>query len=135
MHDITNFKIIVILAVLTLMTVPSVSYARVNSVTAGLSTGVDYSDRTYDQQRDDDDDYERLFLSPRLLFRSLSERDSFELEANPSIKYDLDESNTDWDSNIRVAADRFITKEWQSGISNHYMIIDYYDTDKCTIIN
>ncbi len=129
MHDITNFKIIASLAVLTLMAVPSVSYARDNSLTAGLSTGVDYSDRTYDQQRDDDNDYERLFLSPLLLFRSLSERDSFELQANPSIKYDLDESDTDWDSNVRVAADRFMTKEWQLGGSNQYLISDYSDNE------
>jgi hypothetical protein len=135
MYTITNSKLIAILALLILMTAPAVSFARVNSVTGGLSTGVDYSDRTYDQQRDDDDDYERLFLSPRLLFRSLSERDSFELEANPNLKYDLDESDTDWDSNIRVAADRFITKEWQSGISNHYLISDSSDTGNGTSIN
>jgi len=132
MHDIINFKIIAGLAVLTLMTVPSGSYARDNSVTAGLSTGVDYSDRTYDQRDDGDNDYERLFLRPMLMFRSLSERDSFEIRANPSIKYDLDESNTDWDSNIRVAADRFFTKEWQSGISNQYLVSDSSDSDNGT---
>lgn len=131
MFGVINFKMIGALVVLILLLVPAVSFARDNTLTGGMSVGLDLDDRNYDD-RDDDDDYKRIFLTPMLQLRSLSERDSFLLRASPSIKYDLDESDTDWDSNVNVAADRFMTKSWQMGISNHYFISDSSDTDTVT---
>lgn len=132
-NGITNSKIIAGLTVLTLMTVPVGAFARVNSLIGGLSTGYDYSPDS--DRGSDNDKSERVFLSPMLHFSSLSERDSFELQASPSIKYDLDQYNTDWDSNVRVAADRFMTKDLQMGISNHYLVSDYFETGTDTLTN
>jgi hypothetical protein len=127
MTGITKSKLITALAVLILIMSSSSSFARVNSLTGGLSLGLDYDDRSYDDR--EDDDYQSIVLTPMVLFRSLSERDSFELRAAPGIRYDLIDSETDWDSNISVAADRFMTQFWQLGILNHYLISDYYDTE------
>jgi hypothetical protein len=110
---------------LILMIAPAVSFSRDNSLTAGLSVGLDYDDRSSDGS--DDDDYRRLVLSPMVQFRSLSERDSFRLRAAPGIRYDLEESDTDWDSNLSVAVDRDMTEFWQMGISNNFLRSDSSD--------
>lgn len=129
MAGITNFKLIAFLAVLILVAAPVFSFARDNSLTGGVSLGLDLSDRSSDDDEDDDNNYERIVLTPLLQFISLSERDTFKLGASPSIRYDLDESNTDWDNNLSVTADRFMTRSWQMGISNNFLKSDYYDTD------
>lgn len=127
MFGVTNFKLIGALVVFILLLVPAVSFARVNSLTAGVSVGLDVSDRSSGDD-DDDDDFERIFLTPMVQLTSRSERDSFLLRASPSIRYDPDDSNTDWNSNVNVAVDRFMTRSWQMGVSNQYFISDYSDT-------
>lgn len=124
MFEISNHNLIAVSVALTLVSVPSGLLARDNTLIGGVSTGFDYDDRRYDDNGNSDDDYQRLFLSPLLRFTSLSERDSFTLQANPRINYDVKDSNTDWDSNLRAAADRFMTQQWQLGISNNYLVSD-----------
>ncbi|GAB6194408.1 hypothetical protein [Desulfocastanea catecholica] len=126
MSGINNLKSISALVLLFLLIAPAASFPRDNSLTGGLSVGLDYFDRSGD---DTDDDYERIVVTPMILFRSLSERDTFELQASPSAKYDWNDSETDWDSNVRVAADRFMTEKWQLGISNRLLRSDYQDTE------
>jgi hypothetical protein len=132
MNGITIPKIIAGLAILLMMSFPTGSFARVNSVIGGLSTGYDYSP---DSDRGKNNKYENVFLSPLIRFSSTSEKDSFRLEASPSLKYDLEQYNWDWDSNLRVAADRFVTKDWKLGISNHYLVSDYFESGTDTSTN
>ena len=127
MSCITKLKSIAALVVLTFVLAPAVSLARDNSLTGGVSVGLDLYDRSSDDA--DDDDYKSIFLTPMLQFISLGERDTFELQASPSLRYELEESETDWNNNLSVAADRFMTRSWQLGISNHYLKSDSYDTD------
>ncbi len=122
------------LTVLAMMSYPAGSYARVNSLVGGLSTGYDYSPSS-DEGDNDNDRYESVFLSPLLLFTSSSEVDNFTLQASPSVKYSLEDYNWDWDSNVRVSADRFFTKDWQMGISNHYLVSDYFESGDDTSSN
>ncbi|MGB3209925.1 MAG: outer membrane beta-barrel protein [Desulforhopalus sp.] len=128
MSEITNTKMITFLAILILALLPAVSHARDNNLRVGLSTSFDYFDRSFDD-RSDDDDYQRIVLSPMVEFKSLSERDSFTLRAAPGIRYDLDDSDTEWDSNFDLAADRYFTRSWQLGVSNNFLRADYSDTD------
>jgi hypothetical protein len=125
MSDIKNSIQITALVGLILMIAPAVAFSRDNSLTAGISVGLDYDDRS--GAGSDDDDYRRLVLSPMVQFRSLSERDSFRLRAAPGIRYDLEDTDTDWDSNLNVAADRYMTEFWQMGVSNNFLRSDYSD--------
>lgn len=115
------------LVVLCLMAAPAVSFSRDNSLTAGVSVGFDYSDRS-GEGADDEDDSQQFVLSPMMNLVSLSERDSFELLAAPGIKYDVEDSDTDWDARLEAKADRFFTRTWQMGVSNRFIRSDYHDT-------
>jgi hypothetical protein len=113
--------------VLCLMAAPAVSFSRDNSLKGGVSVGFDYSDRS-GEGADDGDDSQQFILSPMINFVSLSERDSFELLAAPGIKYEVEDSDTDWDARLDAKADRFMTRTWQMGVSNRFLRSDYHDT-------
>jgi hypothetical protein len=115
------------LIVFVLMAAPTVSFSRDNSLTGGISVGFDYSDRS-GEGADEEDDSQQFVLSPMINFISLSERDSFELLAAPGLKYDVEDSETDWDATLNVEADRFMTRTWQLGVSNRFIRSDYHDT-------
>ncbi len=123
----TDTTYITAAVLLGLMMVPVPSYSRVNSLIGGIGTFFDYSDRTYDIERIDTDDYRSIGLRPMINFTSTSEKDRFQLRATPSIRYDLENEETDWDSNFTVAADRFIKESWQLRFSNTFLRADYYD--------
>ncbi len=124
-----NSKYITTLTALLMLITPVICHARVNSLSAGVSVGFDYDDR----RNDTVDKYRRLILSPNIQFRSLSEKDSFRLGLAPGIKYDLENSGTDWDSNLNVSADRFMTKSWRMGISNNFLRTDYNNSSNRNI--
>lgn len=132
MNVITHCKLLAAFTALSLIMAPDCSFARVNSLTGGLSTGLDLDYRSYDNR---DDDSRSIVISPLVQFRSLSERDSFELRAVPGLRYDLIDSETDWDASLGVAADRFMTQFWQLGISNEYVRSNSYDTDTGVLID
>lgn len=121
-------KRIVAVVILGLLTVPVISYSRVNSLTGGIGTSYDYSVRTYDDGQNDSD-YQSIALRPMLDFVSTSERDRLQLRVAPALKYDLENEETDWDSSVMVAADRFVTKRWQLQFSDTFVRSDYYDED------
>ena len=141
-------KRLLVLSISSVLLFPALSEARQNTLTAGLGVSLDYSDRTYDQPADDpnteidesaavrtgQDDYKRFVLTPLIQFISSDVRDNFELRAAPGIKYDLDESGTDWDSNFFVSADRYMTRSWQLEASNSFIISDYYDNNTSEIV-
>lgn len=112
--------------------------ARTNSLTAGMTLAYDY----YDRQETDtveigesggsavaDDDYSRLVLTPLLRYVSTSARDSLELSAAPSVRYDLDDSETEWDGDLFLGADRYLTELWQIRGSNRFVRSDYSSDD------
>jgi hypothetical protein len=129
--------------VLILIMVPAAAFARVNTLSGGVSVSYDYSDRSYESVKDDpateenearlddgrDDDFQSIVLTPMLHFKSLSERDSFELRTAPGISYYLDDKDTNLNNNLFIAADRFMTKSWQLGASNALIRSDYYNSD------
>ena len=140
MSRLIKSKLIAAAAVLTLV-VPVSSFARDNSLRGGLSLGYDYDNRTYEPATDDpdtvvneseldrgrEDEYQSIILTPMLHFRSLSEKDSFELRTAPGIRYDLDYEEFEWDNNLYIAASRFFTRSWQLRASNYFIRSDSYD--------
>jgi len=130
MFDNKGYNWIAFLTVLALIMSPAICSARDNRLTGGASIALDYDNRSSDSGNTSagDDDYQRLVFTPLLAFSSLSERDSFELSAEPSIRYDLNDSNTDWDSNLSAAFKRFLVKSWQMGVSDNFLRSDYNTT-------
>ncbi|WP_457575199.1 hypothetical protein [Desulfomarina sp.] len=121
---------------------PPVSSARENSLTGGVSVTYDYNTRSQDKIADDrattedeslqnsnrDRNYRSITITPLVKFISRSERDSLELRAAPGLKYDLKESETNWDYDLYVGANRFFTRAWQIRLSDSYIKTDYFQT-------
>lgn len=132
-----NFR--VILVVLVMVMWPCLSLARTNILTTGIGVSLDLNEREYASFKDDpetevdessiprgEDDYRRLVITPLVIYTSQSPRDSFEIRFQPDLSYDLMDYSTDWNANVRVAADRSLSRTWKLGISNHYIRSDYY---------
>jgi hypothetical protein len=141
-HHTISQHLLCCLAGLALLIAPQPADARVNSVTLGLSSALDYQERDYTEAGEDEgadapqaaspageDDYRRLVLTPLLHFRSSAERDSFEIRLAPGIKYDLIDSETDLDGTVFIAAERALSQYWQVKLANNYLMTDYYRTD------
>ncbi|BCL59416.1 hypothetical protein DGMP_01090 [Desulfomarina profundi] len=119
---------------------PLVSSARENSLTGGMSVSYDYNTRSKDKIADDpatsvdeslqngDRNYRSITITPLVKFISRSERDSLELRSAPGLKYDIRESETNWDYDLYAGADRFFTKAWQIRLSDSYVKTDYFQT-------
>ncbi len=134
MNGITIPKIIAVLAVLLMVSFPAGSFARVNSLIGGLSTGYDYSPDS--DEGNNMIDMKVCFFRPyvtasQVAVREIILRCRLPRDSNMS----LEDYNWDWDSNVRVAADRFMTKDWQMGISNHYLVSDYFESGTNTSSN
>lgn len=134
-------QIFSLVAILAPVFLPTALFARTNSVTTGLSTSYDYNDRQTDEttadtnggasteeSTADDEDYSKLTLRPLVIFTSESEQDRFEFRAAPSIKYDLNNEDSDWDNDLYLSAQRAVSKKWILNASNAYLRSDYHDT-------
>jgi hypothetical protein len=107
--------------------------ARSNILTGGLTLSYDYQDRRGDSGSvalvdSGNEDYKRIVISPLIQIVSSSLRDRFEIRLEPGFRYDLDESDTDWDSDFIVAAERSISQAWQISGSNSFFRSDYNNT-------
>ncbi len=116
-------------ALLVSTQVPTIVLARNNVLTGGVSLAYDFQERTRDGEDipltdSDEDDYSRLVFSPFIQILSTSQRDSIELLVEPGIRYDLDDSDTEFDSNFMIAAERALTRAWQIEASNSFFIGD-----------
>lgn len=102
---------------------------RSNILSGGLSLSYDYQDRDSDGTtltNSGDDDFERFSLTPSLQFVTSSERDKFTFSVASGIKYDNDESETDWDHDFYAAVQRSLTRAWQVNLSNRFVRSDHY---------
>ncbi|MFT5701034.1 MAG: hypothetical protein ACI8ZB_003922 [Desulforhopalus sp.] len=129
----TTQKAAITASLLLLALFPATSFARSNSVDTGISISYDYDDRQYDTisgaaTTDRDDDYQTIAISPLIRFISSSRKDRFEIQASPSIKYDLLDSETDWDNDLYLAAERSVNKSWRLIGSNSLIRNDYHDS-------
>jgi hypothetical protein len=120
------------LGAVVLISLPATLFARTNIITTGLSSSYDYDDRQKEvlpanQLNASENDLSSIALQPLLDFVSETQQDRFELRVAPSFKYDFNDSKTDWDNDILVSADRFMTKDWQLSASNAYLRTNYYD--------
>jgi hypothetical protein len=113
----------------------STALSRTNSLTAGATISYDYYDRRGSETPgddgqpvfpgDSDDDYNRLSLTPLLRYASTGERDSIELTASPSLRYELDDSEFEWDNYLSLVGERAFSQFWQVRGSNRFSRSDY----------
>ncbi len=128
---------ICICAVAVFFVSPSLTIARTNVLTSGLSLALDHDDRSYDSTDtgeensgfSDDGDYSSFSITPSIQLTSDGRFDHVQLRYAPSIKYDLIDSGSDWDHSLFVSGDRFITKKWQVSASDSYINSDYQNNE------
>jgi hypothetical protein len=122
--------------------------ARTNSLTTGLSTSFDYDRPQYEQvtgssqttgaastTNTNDDDYSALVITPLIDFVSDNREDRFELRAAPAIKYNLIDSQTDWDADLSLSAARSMTKSWQLSASDSFVRSDNHDSQSLATVD
>ncbi len=126
---------------LLLLLAPTASFARTNILTAGLSTSYDYDHPQYETATPDpqagtvvaadsrDEDTSSLALTPLLRWNSNSQDDQFELSAAPSIRYDMIESESDWDAALALSYTRSLTRAWRLSAANAFVRSDSYDPE------
>lgn len=133
-----NYILLVI--ALSLLILPNTSdAARSNLVTTGLSVAYDYDDRQYDPiplgERTSensvsvpDDDYRNIIVSPRIHFMTTGQTDSYEISFEPALNYDTIESESNWDLNALIGANKQINPVWRVFASNSLLRSDYYES-------
>ncbi len=108
----------------------SVVYAGNNTVTVGLSTSVDVSERKYDDvSSKDNEEHRTLSLRPLVQLESVSKDSRFEALVQPSLKYDLIDSELDWDQNIYLYGKKAFSQKWIADVSNTFVKSDYHQNE------
>ncbi len=105
------------------------TYAGTHSLNVGLSTSYDSQKREYDVA-DRDDDYQRISINPNVQYIfSTSPFDTFEIRLAPSFKYDIEESETDWEYNdLLISFQKAINRNWNVNGSNSFLRTDDQDS-------
>lgn len=105
-------------------------YAGTNSLTAGLSVSYDYDKRENVAEGSADDVYQVISISPTIqYFYSSSALDRFGVRVSPSAKYDIEESETDFDYNdLLLTFDKQLSRHWRFYGSNLFLRSDEQDS-------
>lgn len=116
-----------------LLLVPaSFASADMHSLTAGLSISYDYDKRQYEEEDRGDDVYQQISISPLILYEySPNSFDIYSARIEPSVRYDLEESETEWDYNdLLVTFQKTLTKHWTVDGSNSYLRSDSQESER-----
>jgi len=111
-------------------------------LTLGVSTSYDYDNRDYEdvfvvdeatgesvQTNTDDDDYERLSLTPSVAILARDATTDLTFRYSPSLKYDLLESQTDLDNSLYAGAVKQLSRAWSITASDSFVHSDYYESN------
>jgi hypothetical protein len=117
-----NAKII-LFTTLCLGTVIGVD-ARVNVLTGGAETGLDYQDRSFGSDLGNNSNFTRLVITPSLRLNSTTERDGLEVFYAPGYSIDLEDNDNQWNHDFSFSAYRFFTRQWQLSLANNFRKTD-----------
>ena len=108
-------------AILLGIAVPS--QARVDSLTVGVDVGLDMDHRTNQGPGASGStvDYNTIFTTPSLSFKSDDIKDGIGFTYAPSFRYDLEGRGTTVNQMLNLSAQRSLAKEWQIRISDLYV--------------
>lgn len=120
-----KLKIVFCICVLGTLS-PGLVVAGANSLSAGITVSYDYDKRLPEESTQDDSRYQRISINPSLEYNySASPRDTLGIRVAPSIKYDLEESETDWNYNdLLISFSKGLTKYWDINGSNSFLRSD-----------
>ncbi len=136
----------IVLVFSVVMGLPVVVQARTNQLTSGGSLALDINRRQYSEvdndkqvdkkgqvdkkeaieEREDVEDYRKVSVTPFLHYMTEAANDFFEIELRPSFKYDLVNSEKDWDANLLVKGKKKISKNLSANISDSFIRSDYF---------
>ncbi len=108
------------------------SQARLNTFTAGITTGVDYSETDYDSENIDEEvdipsrttRTEQLRIGPVFIFESSSSIDELSINYSPSYVYDNYDSESDIDHNFSLSGYRNVSKALRFDLSESFIYSD-----------
>ena len=120
-----------------LVALPHSSLARTGSMTVGLATSYDYEDRQYDGFLDSEGEEvagrtektEQVGLTPLITLVSEGQTDRVEIRLAPTLVYDLRDSETDWDADIALIAEKVLSQNWRVSGSNTFLRSDEHSPD------
>lgn len=129
-----NSKVAVMASVFAVGIVSPV-HAAVNTLSAGITTGYEYFDRSYDNSgsSSDDDDYSRFRVSPFVTITSETTRHTANFTYAPSYWYDFDESEDDLDHRLSLEYQRLLTQHWSFSLADDLRISDEYNSYSPTV--
>ena len=120
----------------------SPAYARDTKVGLGIGTSYEYYSRSYDNDQAvgnaeatappvetaaaslNDDQYNRLRLTPLVTLLSESSRDVLSLRYSPSLRYDDESSDHDVDHDLNATYTYSLTKDWKLLLGENYVFTD-----------
>ncbi len=106
------------------------AFAGTHSLTTGLAISYDQQERQYDAAVIDDDDYQRIRITPSLQYIfSANAHDTLEIRLAPSLSYDVEDGETDWEYNdFLVSFQKAISRNWRVDGSNSFLRTDDQDS-------
>ncbi len=98
--------------------------ARVNILSGGVTTSLDYDERTYQGDTREDTNTTRFVISPSIRILSSSEKDEIQFSYAPGYSHDLEESDNYLNHNLTLTANRLFTRQWRMSVSEAYRYTD-----------
>ena len=112
----------------TLLLLPLSTSARETIVNGTIGTGIDYWERTYDNDTEetdsDDGDKREIGIWPEIAITSLGIKDSLSFRYAPVFKYDDVTSSTDIDHYLTLSGERLVTRNWSFSLADNFVLSD-----------
>lgn len=109
----------------------SPALARETVVNGKIGTGLDYTERDYDNDSaadsNDEGDKQQFGIYPAVTITSKSPRDTLSFNYAPVLKYDDISSETEVDHFLSLAGERFINQKWSVSLSDNFRFTDDFD--------
>ncbi|MGE4403799.1 MAG: hypothetical protein AB7F61_19345, partial [Desulfobulbus sp.] len=134
MQPLHRLLLSALLALCTATILPGPADARQTSITGSVGTGVDIRDRNYDhnQSRGNDDDQQKIYISPTITISSQGVYDSINFQYSPSFNYDFVDDENSVDHHLSVNGQRMLTSRWSISLSDNFTRSDDPDDSSTT---
>lgn len=103
-------------------------HARVNTIKGGASWGIEYVDKKGERSAYDDS-YTRMRFTPTFDFSTLSETNGLNFIFSPSLRYDLDSSDTNVDFTAGLNGSNMFSEKWTAGFADNFALGDTSEYD------
>lgn len=98
--------------------------ARQTIATGSIATGFDVRDRTYEKASTNDEDQQKIFISPTIMLSSKGAYDLLSLRYSPRLNYDFFDNENSIDHNLNLRAQRTLSSRWSLSLTDAYKYSD-----------